>query len=303
MNSAKPLFFGKKFFLDPGHGGEDRKSVGVNKRVVEADINLAVALELRKYLADAGADVILSRDKDTTIALSDRSELANKSGADFFISIHHNAPGRYGDEWIDYTSTYYHGKDTNYEYTPMCQDIARYVQRDLSYALRTSGGPGSFDGTYSDYNIYPGEGFSVLRKTKIPAILVECAFFTNAYQEEKLAIREYNRLEAFGIFRGLFRYLKSGYPVWKNPVIERTNDSVAVTLHAEDSLGIVETSVKVFVNKKEIHTFDFNKAQKNLHIILRPADENPMIIRVEARNKNGNYSYPIELKIDNILLK
>ncbi len=90
-----------------------------------------------------------------------------------------------GDNWTDYTSTYYHGFDTDYVYEPSERDIARYIQRDLSYAMRNAGGPGSFDGTYSDYAIYPGEGFAVLRNTVIPAVLVECGFHTNTHEEQE----------------------------------------------------------------------------------------------------------------------
>ena len=88
---------GITFFIDPGHGGEDRRNKSKTGKVVEADVNLYVSLALRDYLEAAGAKVILSRKDDSTVDLHYRSELANKSGADFFISIHHNAPGQRGN--------------------------------------------------------------------------------------------------------------------------------------------------------------------------------------------------------------
>ncbi|MEO8398806.1 MAG: N-acetylmuramoyl-L-alanine amidase, partial [Ignavibacteriaceae bacterium] len=176
---------GKKIFIDPGHGGEDRRSIGPQKLTVEADANLNVGLALRDFLKEAGVTVFMSRTTDATVDLKERSYMADSSGADIFISIHHNAPGSDSLKLIDYTSTYYHAKETDYEYEPCERDLARFIQRDLSYAMRNSGGLGSFDGTYSDYNIYPGQGFSVLRVTKIPAILVECGFFTNPHEERR----------------------------------------------------------------------------------------------------------------------
>jgi len=60
---------GKKIFLDPGHGGEDRKNKNNTGDVVEADVNLRVALNLKKYLETAGAIVILSREEDKLLNL------------------------------------------------------------------------------------------------------------------------------------------------------------------------------------------------------------------------------------------
>ncbi len=201
ISDYSPYLNKRKFFLDPGHGGNDRKNKGYQGLAVEADVNLRVALYLRSFLEEAGADVFMSRVTDKTVELKERSELANNSIADIFMSIHHNAPPQQGDDYTNYTSTYYHAKETDYEYEPCQRDLARYVERDLAYSMRNSGGPGSFDGTYSDYNIYPGEGFSVLRKTKIPAILVECGFHTHHLEEKLLAIDKFNQIEAWGIFQ------------------------------------------------------------------------------------------------------
>ena len=78
-------------FLDPGHGGEDRDGVGPAGDVVEADVNLRVALLLRDYLKKAGANVLLSREDDRTVPLEARAQQANAASADVFVSIHHNA--------------------------------------------------------------------------------------------------------------------------------------------------------------------------------------------------------------------
>ena len=157
---------GRKIFIDPGHGGEDRKNRNKSGEVIEADVNLRVALNLKKYLEAAGANVILSREEDKTVKLSDRSDLSNASGAEIFISIHHNAPSTKEDDYSDYTAVYYHANEIDSVYEPCNHDIAKFIERDLSYVMHNPGGLGSFDGTYSDYNIYPKEGFSVLRKSK-----------------------------------------------------------------------------------------------------------------------------------------
>lgn len=291
-------FIGKKFFIDPGHGGSDRKSKGYKGKVIEADANLKVALYLADLLKQAGAEVIMSRDKDMTVDLKQRSIMANKSGADFFISIHHNAPGKEGDNITNYTSTYYHATESDYEYEPMERDLAKYVQRDLAYAMRNSGGLGSFDGTYSDYIIYPKQGFAVLRQTEIPAILIECGFFTHYMEEERLALDKFNRIEAFGIFRGLSRYLRASTPriefILQNFVSE---DSIEFYYEIKDSVAIDSNSIIVYVDSVKTQNFEYDALNNRVKVKLKNPPEGEHSIRIIAKNKNGNHSFPFHHKI------
>lgn len=289
---------GRKIFLDPGHGGEDRKSKNSKGDVIEADVNLRVALNLKKYLESAGAQVIISRDKDTTVQLAYRSEWANNSGAEIFISIHHNAPGKTEDDYTNYTSTYYHAKETDYEYEPCNHDIARYIQRDLSYVMRTPGGLGSFDGTYSDYNIYPGEGFSVLRKTNIPAVLVECAFHTNHFEELRLNNEEFNQIQAWGIFRGLAKYLRAGRPEinFLPDSLRLDNNILNASFVLKDSVEINSKSIQIYFNKEE-KEFSFDKTTNVVSVRTELINPGTYPIRIIAANKNGNYSFPYRKNI------
>lgn len=296
-----PYFQGLKIFIDPGHGGTDRKNKGPQGLAVEADVNLKVALYLRDYLQKAGAIVNMSRDRDTFISLDDRSRLANEWGADIFISIHHNAPGRAGDVYTNYTSTYYHALPTDYEYDHSSHDIARYVQRDLAYAMGNSGGLGSFDGTYSDYFIYPKAGFSVLRKTNAPRILVECAFHTSAYEEQRLAIDEFNQIQAWGIFRGLGRYLRQGIVRLSIPLdtISITQQKQIEVFIDDQNIGIDTTFYIAQIDSQNVNAkFIFNKNEKKLIIPLDPK-MNPKIseVKVVVKNVNGNHSFPFRKKI------
>ncbi|MFA6978112.1 MAG: N-acetylmuramoyl-L-alanine amidase [Ignavibacteriaceae bacterium] len=280
------------FFIDPGHGGEDRKNKGSKGLAIEADVNLRVGLALRSFIKSTGAKVIMSRDKDTTIALKDRSLLANKSDADIFISIHSNAPGQDGDNSTNFTSTYYHATESDYEYEPMERDLAKYIQRDLAYAMRNSGGPGSFDGTYSDYHIYPKQGFSVLRLTTIPSILVEAGFHTSTWEEPRLASEDFNRVEAWGIFKGLCRYFKAGIPKIRFEDQTTKGKKQLVTYSILDSVSIDPKSIKVFVDSTETSEYTFNEKEKSIAIELPKLINEEKSIRIIAANKNGNFSFP-----------
>lgn len=76
--------------IDPGHGGDDLGAVGPSG-ILEKDIVLEISNHLQRMLIDEGFKVILTRDDDRFVPLSDRTKIANEAGADLFISIHANA--------------------------------------------------------------------------------------------------------------------------------------------------------------------------------------------------------------------
>jgi N-acetylmuramoyl-L-alanine amidase len=284
---------GRKIFLDPGHGGADRKNKSRSGKIVEADVNLNVAKHLKAFLEKTGAVVFMSRVEDSTVDLKARSEIANKSGAEIFISIHHNAGGNAEDYSSDYTSTYYHSNEEYFNYEPCCRDLARYIQRDLSYAVRNSGGLGSFDGTYSDYIIYPREGYSVLRNSKMPAVLVECAFHTSRLEEVRLGFEEYNEIEAWGIYKGIAKYFRSGIPIikYEDAISTLTKDNAKLVFTFEDKTGIDEKTIQVYKDSVGV-PFNFNKNINILEVPLQSISSGEHTIRVIAANKNKNYSFP-----------
>lgn len=273
--------------------------MGYQGLAVEADVNLRVALYLRDFLEKAGAVVFMSRKTDETVDLKERSALANTSGADIFISIHHNATPMQGDDYTNYTAAYYHAKETNYEYEPCQRDLARYVERDLAYAMRNSGGPNSFDGTYSDYSIYPGEGFSVLRETKIPAILVECGFHTHHLEEKLLVIDEFNKIEAWGIFKGLCRYFKAGVPTiipLDNRKFFKKGD-ITLNFTLQDSSGIDSNSIVAEFDSVKTLDYTFNNETNILSLNLIDVKPGTHELKIIAANKNGNHNFPFRNQI------
>jgi len=80
----------KKVIIDAGHGGNDPGAVGKNG-LREKDVNLDIAKRLSDLLRAEGVHTVLTRSNDKFIPLSMRVNIANRSGADLFISIHSNA--------------------------------------------------------------------------------------------------------------------------------------------------------------------------------------------------------------------
>ncbi|MDR3013293.1 MAG: N-acetylmuramoyl-L-alanine amidase [Chitinispirillales bacterium] len=76
--------------IDPGHGGRDPGAIGPGG-AKEKDVTLAIGLELRRLLRQAGLTVYMTRDTDVFVPLRDRTNFANQKRADLFVSIHANA--------------------------------------------------------------------------------------------------------------------------------------------------------------------------------------------------------------------
>jgi N-acetylmuramoyl-L-alanine amidase len=204
---------GLRICLDPGHGGDasrpnyKRGPTGLR----EAEVNLRVAGFLRELLEASGALVFMTRQADVALAGDDeddlrlRAEVATRNNCDLFLSIHHNAND--ARPQANFTTVWYHA---DVDYSPAALDLGRYVATALVEELRLpeqAGVP-----VLSDYLIYPGKGFRVLRLARVPAILSEASFHTNAAEERRLADPEYNRREARALFTGLARYALGGVP-------------------------------------------------------------------------------------------
>jgi len=195
--------------LDPGHGGHadwkgyKRGPTGFR----EAVMNWRVALFLQEFLERAGAKVVLTRHGDQAVSLADRSRIALEAGADLFLSLHHNAIS--SKPKVNYTTIWYHGDP---DFSPASLDVARCLYWGITHELRLS--QIAEVPLHSDYLMYPGAGFGVLRHIggKIPAVLCESSFFTNPAEEARLKDPEYNRREAWGIFLGLARWAAGGLP-------------------------------------------------------------------------------------------
>src|SRR5213593_969585 len=141
--------------IDAGHGGHDRGGIP-GQRIAEKDMTLDVAQRLRNVLADSGYHVVMTRDSDVFVPLGTRVAIANSYGNAIFVCIHFNATKRAGAGGIE---TYFYSRDS----LPLASAIHYYV---------VGGAPSANRGVRR-------RGYYVLRRTNIPAVLVECGFLTN----------------------------------------------------------------------------------------------------------------------------
>lgn len=146
-----------KIILDPGHGGFDSGAV-FEGRTEKAD-NLNLALAVGDLLSDLGYDVEYTRTTDVYDSPVRKAQIGNESGADYFISFHRNSsvePSQYG------------GVQTLvYNDSGVKADMARAINS----ALEEVG--------FRNINVAERPDLAVLRRTTMPALLIEAGFINN----------------------------------------------------------------------------------------------------------------------------
>lgn len=219
----------RRIVVDPGHGGHDPGAVGHNG-IQEKDVVLAIALNLKEELVEElGVDVVMTRSTDVFIPLEERTAIANKVGADLFLSVHANAAPNKNASGIE---TYYLNlaktdkvaqlaakeNGTSLEKVSVLQAIlfdlmANYklndsahladeVQKSLHKKVR-----GDF-GETKNLGVKQGP-FYVLVGASMPSILVETAFLSNLNEEKRLNDPSYQEAVAEGIMEGVRSYITS----------------------------------------------------------------------------------------------
>ncbi len=182
---------GKVVVVDPGHGGQDSGTQAAGYR--EKDLTLAIGKLLSQKLTDEGATVIMTRKTDVFIPLDDRPAIANRNGADFFISVHINSNEL--DNSASGTITFYHSHD------PICRLMADCIEHEI---VKVNGIGGM--GTWSDTKVHHS-GFAVLRGAKMPAVLIECGFLNTSKDRARMLTDDFQNDVSSAIVRGLKTYL------------------------------------------------------------------------------------------------
>lgn len=146
--------------VDPGHGGAETGAMSPHN-LREAELNLALAKNVRDALRKRGFRVVLTREGDDAVGLYERPKVAHAQGADAFVSIHHNAPPLD----VDPRGVRYHSV---YAWNAIGEALARAVNVRMAAAF----GDALADGGVRHAN------FAVTRNPEIPSCLVETDFLT-----------------------------------------------------------------------------------------------------------------------------
>jgi N-acetylmuramoyl-L-alanine amidase len=175
--------------VDPGHGGPDPGAVGIGG-LRETDVVLDVSLQVARLLQARGVQVLMTRTSEVDVDLPPRVALANRSGANAFVSIHANA--------LSMARPDVNGVETFFF------DGAGSASRSLATALQarmmavSAGSP--------NRGVKPGR-FFVIRRAVMPAALVEMGFVTGNIDATRLANANFRRSMALAIAAGILDYL------------------------------------------------------------------------------------------------
>ncbi|MDR3091499.1 MAG: N-acetylmuramoyl-L-alanine amidase [Clostridiales bacterium] len=184
----------KVVVIDAGHGGFDPGKVA-GSGAPEKDLNLSVALKLQRYLEQGGSTVIMTRVADEALDgrkagdMRKRREIANLSHADIIVSVHQNS---FPSPNVSGAQVFYFSK------SEASKRLAVMIQAELApHAPKNRQAA-------SNSNYY------ILKKTDLPAVIVECGFLSNQEDARKLGTDEYQEKIAWGIYKGILRYFEEG---------------------------------------------------------------------------------------------
>ena len=334
MNNVKPLFFLlllfnlnninllsqtnstkiKTIVIDPGHGGKDSGTLGTKRfKIYEKHVALAVSLKLGNYIAEEFPDVkiIYTRDTDVFLELNERTEIANKSNADLFISIHCDGftnPKPSGasvfvmgmsklkanmDVAMRENSAIYLEDNYQQKYDGFDPKSAEsYIVFSLmqnTYLNQSLQIAEEVESEFSNRANRKSRGvkqapFYVISRTNMPSILVECGFLTNPKEEEFLHSDLGQDYIASAIFRA-FRSYKQNIEIQAEAINEK-------------SVDVVDTL------KKEVVVLKTNKIKNDLNLLykvqigtfLRSMLNNKQFVdlNVEEEKINGTFKYFVE---------
>lgn len=179
-----------KIFINPGHcPGIDSGAVGNGLK--ECDVALKIGKRVEKYLKAAGFDVKLLQADTPTETFNEICDPANDWNADFFISIHCNS---FASSSANGTESFCFSRGGTAEKlaTAIHKRILKHIPELTDRGIKTA-------------------NYAVLRKTKMPAVLVETAFISNAHDAKLLVEKEDEFARAIAC--GVTDYLQGGNPI------------------------------------------------------------------------------------------
>ncbi len=176
---------GKTIVLDPGHGGRDQGTEGA-RGTLEKELTLKTAKLLAKKLQAKGVNVVLTRNADDYIDLSNRTNTASQYNADAFISLHYDS---INDSTI-------HGH-TSYYYYFYEKELADTLHSHISNSI-----------DMKDRGVRYGN-YYVTRENPQPSVLLELGYLSNPREEDLVKRNKFQESVTQAIVSGLNEYFSN----------------------------------------------------------------------------------------------
>ena len=188
--------------IDAGHGGEDGGAVS-KSGILEKELNLSISKRLCDIFRTAGFEVVMTRETDTMLYdksadykgrkkeldLGKRVEIANSYENAIFISIHMNSfpDAKYSGLQVYYSKNHQDSAEIAENIQSLVRDS---LQKENNRQTKSAG-----------QNIF------VLDRIRIPAVLIECGFLSNAEECQRLTDEEYQKKLSLAIFLSVAKYI------------------------------------------------------------------------------------------------
>ncbi|MGV3051513.1 N-acetylmuramoyl-L-alanine amidase, partial [Streptococcus hyovaginalis] len=234
--------FNRIVYLDAGHGGTDPGAVYFGTH--EKALNLEIQKRVKSKLEAQGFRVELTRSSDTGLDLLPRSEKANKTSSDIFVSIHFNAASTPSVNGIE---TYYYQSYAEYPARVNAQYHNNAQRLNLSASLASSIQSKLIANTGARNAGVKRQTFAVLRETTAPAVLLELGYMSNNAEFAKISSAAYQEKLATGIVQGIADYYKKHASLPATSVVTKPAPaaSVKTTIVAKGSTGFDVTITNV----------------------------------------------------------
>jgi len=230
LTNEKQKWEFKTIVIDAGHGGKDPGAVGY-RGTKEKDIALDVAKRLEKKLSkNLNVNIVMTRDEDIFLRLSERTKIANENNGSLFISIHTNAAE---DRRASGFETFLIGPNKNEAAVRVAarenavlelegisgqkltnEDLIKATIAQSAFASKSEQFASMVQGeikkrVQSKDRGVKQAGFYVLMGASMPNVLVELGFISNPSEEKKLRSPQYRDQLATAIYRAVEQYQKT----------------------------------------------------------------------------------------------
>lgn len=252
--------------IDAGHGGFDNGAMYQGRK--EKDDNLRLALAVGNLLEQRGYQVIFTRTADEYQSPYEKAQIANDAGADYFISFHRNS----GEN----NNTYNGVQTLVYDRNSQANRLAESIQREL------------VEMGFADLGIDERTGLVVLRRTEMPAVLIETGFINHDKDNAIFDNNFYQIAEA--IARGVENAVPLGNRNRSQEVAQREEEQISYGVEVGRSL--YETSANYLAEELLSQGFTSYIYEEGglLHVIVgrtRTLDE-----ALELQKKLRLFDYP-----------
>lgn len=230
--------------IDPGHGGSDPGHLSDNKNhLAEKELNLLIAKKVGNYLEKLlkNIKVVYTRTDDSFPTLSDRVDLANSMGVDYYVSVHCNANAK---KTVHGTESHVHSLNSKKSVA-----LAKEFEKEFSTrAGRKS--RGVKDGNDREHSL------QVLKYTQMTSVLVECGFLTNEKEANYLNTTSGQEILASAIFRGFRTQVTKDYPsiTFLKTTTEKSTEEKDSTKESSEKAESESYQIQLMSSKEPIDT-------------------------------------------------